>query len=162
MDEYCAAGADRAEVMAAARGVLREMHFAIEKYDVDAGYVRTTPLSGAQWFEFWRGDNVGEFNSAESNLQTLRRTAQLQAGERDGQVCVNCSVLTERLSLPERWVSSGRAYGMYSESDRSVPRLSVTEEQAGQMDWVELGEDRQLETEILVRIRDRLAAEMRQ
>jgi hypothetical protein len=162
MDEFCAAGADKAGAMSAARAVLCEMHFGIDKYDVDAGYVRTLPLSGAQWFEFWRSDNVGEFNSAEANLQTLRRTAELSAVEKEGQVCVGCSVRTERLSLPQRQVSSGQAYRMYSESDRSVQRLGMTEEQARQTEWTDLGIDRQLGTEILLRIRDKLTAEQRQ
>ncbi|UCF17478.1 MAG: hypothetical protein JSW59_08445 [Phycisphaerales bacterium] len=53
----------KAEIMEVAEDVLAEMHFVIEKADVQSGLVRTRPLPGAQFFEFWRSDNVGDENS---------------------------------------------------------------------------------------------------
>ncbi len=152
VEQVCIADASRAAVMRTAEDVLAKMHFDIEKFDVDMGYVRTRPLSGAQSFEFWRSDNVGTFNNSEANLQSIRRSAELNVSGQQGQVCINCAVQVERLSIPERQVSSGRAYAMFSESSRSMQRFELSPEQSRDMAWIDLGRDEQLETEILKRI----------
>ncbi|MEA3226418.1 MAG: hypothetical protein U9Q07_10755, partial [Planctomycetota bacterium] len=102
----------KAATMEAAEDVLAEMHFAIDKTDVHSGLIRTRPLPGAQFFEFWRSDNVGGRNSLQANLHTIRRTVELDISQRGGQLQIDCDVQVQRLSLPERDVSSsGRVYG---------------------------------------------------
>jgi len=152
----CVAGLDKPAVMQVAEDVLAEMHFAIEKSDANNGLIRTHPLSGAQFFEFWRSDNVGTFNSAEANLHSIRRIVEIHIGRKDKDVSVNCVVKVERLSLPEQEVSSSsRAYQMFSTSTAAMQRMRFSPQQQAGMAWVDLGQDKQLAAEILMRIEAR-------
>ncbi len=145
------------QVMKIAEEVLGEIHFTIEKSDPKSGYIRTRPLTGAQFFEFWRSDNVGGFNWSEANLHSIRRIVELEISQQDGQLCINCDVHTQRLNLPERQVSgSSRAYAMFSASDPIKQRLKLHAEQKKGMTWVDLGRDMRLETEILRRIENQI------
>ncbi len=149
--------ANKATVIEASEDVLARMHFAIEKSDPDAGLLRTLPLSGAQFFELWRSDNAGAFNTAESNLHSLRRTVELQiSNEGPGKTRVICRVHTERLDIPEQQhvTSSGRAYFMFSKSSQSTQKLELNPEQQEKMQWVDMGRDARLEMRILSRIKD--------
>ncbi|MHC4636720.1 MAG: hypothetical protein ACYTBP_01085 [Planctomycetota bacterium] len=158
VERICVPGGNKTAVVLAAENVLREMRFDLAKSDIGAGYLRTRPLQGAQFFEFWRSDNKGEFNAAEANIQSIRRTAELKVAEEGGQVCIDCSVWTERLSLPERDVtSSTKAYEMFSRSNSSQQSLKLDEEQMEQMSWVSLGKDPMLAGEILGRLEGRLS-----
>ena len=159
IEPLCVTGLDRVAVMKASEDVLSEMHFAIEKADANSGLIRTSPLSGAQFFEFWRSDNVGGFNSAESNLHSIRRTVELNITPQGEKLCLSCDVKVERLSLPERQTSSGRAYRMFSRSDSSVQKLTLNPQQKAGVAWVDLGQDRLLATEILKRIEKQLATQ---
>lgn len=152
---------DKAAVMEVAEDVLSRMRFTVDKADVKAGVLRTVPLSGAQFFELWRSDNVGGFNTAESNLHSLRRTVELQLStEPSGQTRVICQVRTERLDLPEQQhiTSSGRAYFMFSKSSQSMQKIELNREQEEKMAWVDMGRDSRLETRILSRIEDAVEA----
>jgi len=152
----CVAGLDKPAVMQVAEDVLAEMHFTIEKADANSGFIRTSPLSGAQFFEFWRSDNVGTFNSAEANLHSIRRIVEIRIGQKDKDVSVNCVVLVERLSLPEQEVSSSsRAYKMFSTSTSAMQKIRFSLQQQAEMAWVNLGQDKQLAAEILRRIEAR-------
>jgi hypothetical protein len=140
-------------VMAVAQDVLAEMYFEIEKADVDAGLIRTKPLPGAQFFEFWRSDNVGAENTFMANLHTIRRTVTLYISRQDNELRIDCEVHAQRLSLPERQVgSSARVYGMFSRSSPSLQRLELNPEQKAEMAWIDLAPDSKLEAEILKRI----------
>ena len=153
VEQICIANPDKAAVMQAAQDVLNDMYFTIDKADTGEGYIRTHPLPGAQFFEFWRSDSVGSFNSAESNLHSIRRTAELNISRQNGQVCIGCNVKTQRLELLERKVSGSREMpGMFSRTKSSLQRLELENEQKKNMAWVDLGRDSQLETEILKRI----------
>ncbi len=139
----------KAETMKAAEQVLAEMHFPIEKVDVRSGYIRTRPLPGAQFFEFWRSDNVGGENSLQANLHTIRRTAELDISRRGSRVRIDCNVRVQRLSLPER---GARAYGMFTRSSPSLQKLKFDAKQKKDMAWIDLDEDILLAEEILRRI----------
>jgi len=169
VERICVPNSDKSAAMQIAEDVLGEMHFTIEKSDADPvrgpkgkasngaepGLIRTRPLAGAQFFEFWRNDSVGAFNWSEANLHSIRRTVELDISEQAGQVCIGCNVEVQRLSLPERQVSKGRAYEMFSESDASIQQLKLHSEQQQDMAWVDLGNDSKLGTEILKRIEKR-------
>ena len=147
-----------AESMDIAEDVLAKMHFAIEKADVPSGYIRTRPLAGAQFFEFWRSDNVGSENSLQANLHTIRRTAELNISRQDGQLQIGCDVRVQRLSLPERELgSNARAYGMYTRSSPTLQKLRFDAAQVKGMAWIDLGSDTELAAEILRRIERRIA-----
>jgi len=171
----------KAAVMQAAQDVLSRMYFPIEKFDVEYGIVRTRPLRGAQFFEFWRSDNAGCFNTVEANTETVRRTVELRVKTDNGgpqtedrgqrtknggvwsppspasHLYVECNVSVQRLTLPENAVPSiSQMYRMHSQSTPTTQRLVVTPQQQQAMTWIELGADSQLEAEILKRVEQRL------
>jgi hypothetical protein len=153
----CTANAEVEAVMASAEEVLGQMHFTIDKADVQQGYIRTLPLTGAQLFEFWRKDNVGQFNTAEANLQTIRRTIEINVSSEYGHVCADCVVTVERMSLPQREaVSATHASAMFTRSSPSLQQLELNPEQQEGMTWIELGRDSRLEAEILRQLKMRL------
>lgn len=145
-------GIDKAEAMEIVEDILAQMHFVIDKSDAEAGYIRTRPLEGAQFFEFWRSDNVGTENWLYSNLHSVRRTVEVNIDQQ-----IHCKVQIQRLSLPEQPVtSSARAYGMFSLSTPIIQTLRLNPEQAREMAWIDLGKDSELEKEIIKRIDNRL------
>jgi len=174
----CVDNINKLQAMEIAEDILTKMHFTIEKADADPatpgidsrrwrGFIRTRPLAGAQFFEFWRSDNVGADNWLESNLHSIRRVVELNMSEQDegppqrpNRLCINCDVQIYRLSLPERHVnSSARAYDMFSTSSPALQRIKLNPEQKAGMAWIDLGKDTQLAAEILKRIENRLKRE---
>jgi len=150
-------GIGMADTMEAAEDVLARMHFDIEKADIDSGVIRTRPLPGAQFFEFWRSDNVGADNSLAANLHSIRRTVELNISQQDGELCIGCDVRVQRLSIPEHRVSSSsRAYEMFSQSRPSLQKLGLNPEQKEEMAWIDLDNDIRLAAEILKRIEARI------
>ena len=167
----CVDNIEKLQAMKIAENVLVKMHFTIEKADAEAatpgvdahrwrGFIRTRPLTGAQFFEFWRSDNVGADNWLESNLHSVRRVVELNMSEQDERLCINCDVQIYRLSLPERPVSSSaRAYDMFSASSSVLQRIQLNPKQKEGMAWIDLGKDTQLAAEILKRIEQQIASE---
>ena len=148
---------DKAALMGIAKDVLTEMYFTIEKADINNGLIRTRPLPGAQFFEFWRSDNVGADNTLAANLHTIRRTVTLNITEQKNELNIRCQANAQRLSLPEQDLrGSSRVYGMFSQSSRLLQRLKLKPEQAERMAWTDLGRDRQLEAEIIKRIESQI------
>jgi hypothetical protein len=157
IEQLCPPAANKTAAMTTAEQVLAEMRFSIEKFDVNVGYIRTAPLSGAQSFEFWRADSVGSFNRTEADLQSIRREVEINISEQAGQLCINCRATTQRLSLPQSQTATDQHTAMsYQQRDTKNPKL--TREQKTNLTWTDLGRDNQLETEILKRIEKQLAA----
>lgn len=157
VEQICLSDTSKAGVMQIAEDVLGETHFTIAKFDTELGIIRTRPLTGAQFFEFWRKDNVGSSNTLEANLHSIRRIAELDIKQQGTQLCIHCSVNTQRLRLPEREIRSrSRAYNMFSQSSASRQTLKLYREQKEGMAWVDLGEDKQLATVILKRIENKI------
>jgi hypothetical protein len=156
-DRICASAESKADAMAVAKKVLAQMSFSIEKFDVETGFIKTRPLSGAQSFEFWRCDSVGSFNQAEADLQTLRRTVELNLSDQAGQLCINCKAITERLSISHDQAASDQSRMIMSSAQRSARKIAG--ELKTNATWLNLGRDSQLETEIIKRIESRLAAD---
>ena len=158
VEQICVGDLNKAEVMRMAEDVLGEMHFSVAKSDSEQGLIRTRPLAGAQFFEFWRKDNVGAFNRAEANLHSIRRTVEVDVSQEEGRLCVGCNVSVQRLNLPERLLRGrGQSYDMLSVSGPDLQKLKLDEEQRRLMTWVDLGRDELLETEILKRIEKKIA-----
>ena len=177
----CVKNINKLQAMEVAEDILVKMHFTIEKADANPatlgidtqrwrGFIRTRPLPGAQFFEFWRSDNVGAGNWLESNLHSIRRVVELNMSEQDegppqsgNRLCINCDVQIYRLSLPERRLnSSARAYDMFSTSSPALQRIELNAEQKENMAWIDLGKDTQLAAEILKRISSMLDIENRE
>jgi hypothetical protein len=153
VEQICLPDTDKLQAMKAAEDVLGKMHFAIDKADSEQGLIRTKPLPAALPFEFWRSDNVGSFNSTEANIHSIRRVVELDISRQNAQLCLGCNVKVNRLSLPQRQISSNaQAYQMFTQSSRTMQRLEISPEQKKNMAWVDLGNDVRLATEILKRI----------
>lgn len=154
-------GGGKAEAMVAAEMALGKMGFAILKSDFESGYITTRPLRTGQFFEFWRKDAVGEFNSAESNLHCIRRTVEIKITEDAEQLYVDCGVSVERLSLSEaRPERRSEAYDKFPQSTRlersGLEGIERDLRENRGAEWIDLGEDAELATEILKQIEDRL------
>ncbi len=146
-------GVTACDAVNVAEAVLRQMHFSIDKADPDAGVVRTFPLTAGQFFEFWRSDNVDAASALEANLQTLRRSVQVDFLQTDGQVRIQCAIRVQRLSLPQNEVASvSQAYRIHSQSRPTTQHIDLHPSQREAMHWIELGDDPKLAAEILRRI----------
>lgn len=136
-----------------AQEVLLSMHFEIEKYDTDAGYIRTRPLSGAQFFEIWRQDNATAASAAQANLHSLRRIVELECTQEQKTTCLQCRVRVLRLSIPEQPIAGSRQMaGIYTESSSHYQTLEIGGDKDAQIEWIEVGSDRDLEQKILEKI----------
>ncbi|MBN2020603.1 MAG: hypothetical protein JW749_10320 [Sedimentisphaerales bacterium] len=153
-DRLCTPTTSKQAIMTAAERVLAEMHFTVKKSDTEAGLIRTYPLPGSQSFEFWRSDSVGSFNQAEADLHSIRRTVEMNITEQAGELCINCTASTQRLSIDDD--SQGSASNV--EIRRSIQRVRDSHRQKTNITWTGLGRDAQLETEIIKRIQKKLAA----
>jgi hypothetical protein len=142
----------------AAEDILLGMNFDIDKADTKNGYLRTRPLPGGQFFEFWRQDNAGMENWLLSNIHSIRRTVEIKVIEKNKQISLDCIVHIQRLSMPSREVNSAaRAYEMFSQNGPLMQRLKLGAQQAADMAWIDLGRDTPLEAEILKRIKGQIA-----
>jgi hypothetical protein len=152
-EPVCLRTADKDRIMEITEDVLTGMNFVVEKYDAETGLVKTKPLRPGQFFEFWRTDNADPADAAEANIHSIRRTAQLNVSEEDGEVCATCEVQIERLSLPEREIT-GMSWlaGMFTDSGRTRQKLTLKPEQQEGMAWIDLGPDAALERKILTLI----------
>jgi len=159
---------NKAESMQIAEDVLAKMHFTIEKADYENGIIRTRPLPGAQFFEFWRSDNVGASNTLEANIHSIRRIVELHIRQKteDRQqktedenltsdicpptsvLCIDCNVQVQRLSLP-----------IPRKSDEPLPNENLQElTRTAGAEWSDLNKDTKLATRILKRISSMLGA----
>ena len=157
--QVCLGDVDMAHAMQAAQEALIEMHFTIEKADAETGLIRTKPLSGAQFFEFWRNDSVGSFNKTEANLHSIRRTAELQISRNNDDTCIACQVTTQRLNLPEmEATSSAWAFAMFSQSGPTSQTMRLNPEQKEGITWIDLGKDGSLAAKVLEQIQGQFSA----
>jgi len=171
----CPDGVTKAAAVQAAEFVLTRMHFPLEKVDVDQGIVRTRPLRGAQFFEFWRSDNASLSGYEEANLQSIRRTVEVYAeakerasgGRRESadanaptpphSLCLRCLVSVQRLSLPANEIAgTSEGYRIHSASLPTLQRIEPTPQQRRAMAWIDLDPDPTLAARILERIEKRL------
>ena len=142
--------ANKAELMAVAENVLKNMNFVIEKYDIEQGFIKTRPLRAGQFPELWRRDNAGSFNSAEANLHSIQRIVELNARQKNGQICLRCKVQTRRLSMTKPEVVNIDDLSRTFTSTSGA--LMELEPQSESMEWIDLGADHFLERKILEQI----------
>ncbi|MCI0498088.1 MAG: hypothetical protein L0Y36_00200 [Planctomycetales bacterium] len=149
----CLSDSSVEEAMAAAETVLTKMRFEIEKYDLDARYIRTRPLSGSQFFQFGRQDNASASAAAQANLHSLRRVAELEFSTKGAAACVQCRVQVLRLSIPEQPIEGmGRMAGSFTKSGGTLQTLTVEPKTQETMEWLDAGSDPSLERRIVERI----------
>lgn len=138
------------QAIQSARTILEKMQFELEKDDSESRYMRTRPLSGAQFFEFWRKDNASTFSGTQANLQSIRRIVELEFTPENTTTCIQCRVQVLRLSIPEQPVA-GAAHmgGIYTQSTSRSQSLKIDKNRAAEMEWLDTGNDRSLEQKIL-------------
>lgn len=154
----CLSGIDLDTAMKASELALVRMNFVIDKADANLAIMTTRPMSGAQFFEFWRKDNVGGYNNAMSNMHSIQRTVELGFTGKQGEICIVCKVQMERLSIPEKDIdSAGRVYSIFSRSGDTKQNLAINEKQREKMQWIDIGRDYGLESVILKRIDKEIA-----
>ena len=152
-EPLCISGINQQIAMDAAGEVLRNMQFRIEKFDPDASYLRTRPLSGAQFFEIWRRDNASSYQATQANIHSLRRTVEMEFSTAGGNTCVDCVVHVQRLSVPEKPVAGMSDMGnIYTDSERNSQSLVLEQSRIEQMEWIELEPDTALQQRILDKI----------
>lgn len=138
------------QAMLAAQGILERMHFNLEKFDPEAGYIRTRPLSGAQFFEFWKQDNASAYASAQSNLHSIQRVAELEFTHENTTVCVRCRVSAMRLSIPEKPIEGNQGMaGLFTNSTSQDQSLRANPGNLAEVEWIDAGQDQALEERIL-------------
>lgn len=149
-EPICLESVSMDQVFSAAEQILTRMQFAIEKSDIQAGRIITYPLRGAQFFEFWRGDNAGLSDTAEASIQSLQRIAEIRMEAEGNRVCANCRVLVRRLSVPDRPLEGmSRAGGFITDSGTRRQSLQMRQEVLAEAEWIDLGTDPRLEKKIL-------------
>ena len=162
VEPVCVADVNKSQAMQAGEDVLGKMHFTIEKADADTGYIRTRPLQGAQFFEFWRNDVVGGANWAESNIQNIRRIVELNITGQQGQICYSCNVKTQRLSLSDyKDTKHSQTYDKLESSGIRSSKQSVDLGSAERKTWIDLGQDEKLATVILQQIEKQIARQQK-
>ena len=157
-DPVCLPGVEVPEAMEAARTVLDRMQFTMEKYDTQAHYIRTRPLSGAQFFQVWRQDNASSYTSAEANLKSLRRVVEIEVNPFANRTCIRCRVYVQQLSIPEEPIEGVlRMAGSYTDSSSKNQTLRLEGRQLEEMEWLDNGPDRALEQKIIEKIKEEMA-----
>jgi len=160
-EPFCMGSVRKVQLMEVCEDILVRKQFVIEKYDLANGFIKTRPLSGKQMFEFWRSDNAGSFNSAEANIQSIQRSVIINILESENQLCIDCDVNVQRLSIPgqEIWGMKQTA-GTFTHSSDSLQtlRLNLKNEQKEDIAvaWIDMGSDGALESVILEQIENKI------
>jgi hypothetical protein len=148
-------GIDADTVESVARRVLEELRFEIEYPEASEGRIATRGLTGASWFEFWRGDTLGANQRIESSLHTTRRRVTVAITPVASGSEIFVQVTKERLTAPNQGPESiGETYSLYG---FQISKMFEPDEIAPTpYKWVDVGRDDLLEQKILVRLERRL------
>jgi hypothetical protein len=148
----------------ATRQVLSQYRFGIDRADRRAGVIRTFPMIGRHWFEFWRKDAATRRDLAEGSLHTIYRqvTVHIRRKDKDAtgsEYLATVMVQTGRSDLPSPQVTStSEAYDLFLnplDMPRSASLTGLSGRPGGT--YVKLGRDENLE-QILQRKINFLAA----
>ena len=147
VDPLCLDGINQQIAMDAAAKVLGNMRFRLEKFDPEALYLRTRPLSGA------RQDNASSYQATQANIHSLRRVVEMEFSAQGTNVCIDCVVHVQRLSVPETPVSGmSDMANVYTDSSGREQTLVLDEDRLASMEWIELDPDTALQQRILDKI----------
>ena len=139
---YC----EREIAMQNLKDSLSDVGFQIEKFDVDAGYILTSPLRGGQLFEFWRGDNTTAKDEAYANVQSIVRIGEFQFTDNS----ISGAVVVKQLAFDRDQVSEiSRIDRVFAKSSGGTASLNIGEKNADSMEWIYKGRDVELEKRLL-------------
>ena len=143
--------ADPGEVAAAARRTLTELRFQIEYPPAAEGRITTESLTGASWFEFWRKDTRGAWQSLEASAHTTRRKATVAVTRKDKGCQVLVKIEKQRASAPNLGPDNiAEAFSRYHPEESE--RMRQNELAKTKYKWIDMGRDDALEQDILERI----------
>jgi len=145
-------GVNKQQAIEISEDVLREFSFSIAKEDVNEGIIKTRPLVGGQFFEFWRKDNACLYETVESSIHSIRRTAELNINDTGDKLVVNCEIKVQRLHLPQSYEqTAGYKYDRITGRRIRTTALSLDlgEQQTA---WIDLGNDEKLSAAIVSKI----------
>ncbi len=123
------------QVWDAGEDVLRRAGFEIAYRDRRAGRIVTKETVGRQWWEFWRDDAVTSRGIAESTIQTVYRTVEVQVTPAGEDQFTARAIATEHRSneqQPQLGITAA-AYQMFSPGGRSQQWWLVDYGYAGEM-----------------------------
>jgi hypothetical protein len=151
--------ADAATAEGVARRVLTDMRFQIELPSSRPGIITTLPLTGDNWFEFWRDDTVGTSQRVDASLHTIRRSVTVTVASRDAGSEITVRVLKQRASAPNQAPENiSRSIDLYNSRESEL----VQQDDLGQplvvYQWINMGRDEALEQLLLERIESALAS----
>ena len=137
---------------------LKSRGFRLDRVDRRNGVIRTYPATSGQWFEFWRGDVVGARQSAQSNLQTVRRRVRLAMTPLADERCrLECTVVVEQLHAEGSVVSGTvRARDIFDGAAGRIPALTIRNSPGRSVEWGEIATDPALANDILHSIKNAL------
>ncbi len=120
------------------------------------GVIRTAPMVGRHWFEFWRKDYAGNFDLAENTLQTIYRQVTVRvkpASPNSTQYSALVEVQTFRSDKTPRWQphDTSTIYSMFQVPGQAISEhtfvLNETTEPPGTV-VVPLGRNTELEAKM--------------
>jgi len=130
---------------------LKDRGFRLDRVDARAGVIETYPLISRQWFEFWHKDVVDRQSLMESSLHSIRRQVhmELKSLGKD-KFRLRCRVNVQRLSSPPTLVSGTVwAENVFFDAAGRIPTWSESSSmQDRRQEWINLGNDNMLETQI--------------
>lgn len=160
----------------ASLSVLRLYDFPPDRVDRTRGLIVSHPTTSGQFFEWWRVDSRGGYQTLESSLHTMRRIVTVNiepavgrqpsaissesptvpaTGESGELYRVRVQVDKSRYSAPERQITTtSGALAIYSERVPTVEGLRGPQSRGAQ--WVPLGRDALLESFLLAKLSDAL------
>ena len=131
--------------------VLQELRFQLIYPKVVPERIETAPLTGASWWEFWREDTVGGYQTAESSFHTIRRHVSVALKPREDGTQLAVRVTKERLAQPGTGpLSIGESFGVHMYE--TMPMLLPNFGEPAHQRWVDRGRDDACEQRILNRI----------
>ena len=145
--------------------VLSEYDFIVDQRDRREGLIATLPMTGQQWFEFWRKDAATPRDLAEGSLQTIYRTVRVfiepvaDSEELFAARVVVISSRSEQITSPLTNVV--QAYSLFAipgrvrQIENMLSRQSVEDIPGSRV--TTLGRDVELESKIAVAIAARVA-----
>jgi len=134
------------ELWTAAKEVLRDHGFRLDRVDRGAGLITTMPRTSQQAFEFWRNDVCTSFDLWEATLNPIRRWAEVRFVQNDVGAWTDISVTVhkERFSAPDRqFNNTGSAYQFFGNQLPST--TGQTEVTSADERWLDAGRDAALE-----------------
>lgn len=147
-----------------ALATLRDYRFTIDQQNRRDGQITTLPVTGQQWFEFWRKDAATRCDLAEGSLQTIYRTVRVTiepVKDRPWMFAARVEAFTSRSNRQiHQMTDVVQAYNLFAIPGRGMARERMLIEQSVEdiptAAVTPLGRDNDLEAKIAASIAKRV------